>query len=290
MVDKIGNILAKDYGLDRPVEQKSFYVKGAEHCDWGMKDRLARIFDPKSGRTVMLAFDHGYIMGPTAGLERLDLAIPPLAPYADVLMATRGAIKSCVPPTFNKAIALRCTTDTSVLHEDLSYGHVGVDVEDAIRLNASCIVVQTFVGSKNEVGSFKNLSDMINAANRYGIPVMGVTAVGKEMERTKRYFQLATRILAELGAQVIKTYYCEGFEEVTAACPVPIVIAGGKKTPEKEALEMAYNAIRDGAAGVDMGRNIFQSENPGAMLQAVRAVVHENASAKEAYDLFLSLK
>ncbi|MCC8183584.1 3-hydroxy-5-phosphonooxypentane-2,4-dione thiolase [Cloacibacillus porcorum] len=290
MVDKIGNILAKDYGLDRPVEQKSFYVKGAEHCDWGMKDRLARIFDPKSGRTVMLAFDHGYIMGPTAGLERLDLAIPPLAPYADVLMATRGAIKSCVPPTFNKAIALRCTTDTSVLHEDLSYGHVGVDVEDAIRLNASCIVVQTFVGSKNEVGSFKNLSDMINAGNRYGIPVMGVTAVGKEMERTKRYFQLATRILAELGAQVIKTYYCEGFEEVTAACPVPIVIAGGKKTPEKEALEMAYNAIRDGAAGVDMGRNIFQSENPVAMLQAVRAVVHENASAKEAYDLFLSLK
>ena len=290
MVDKIGNILAKDYGLDRPVEQKSFYVKGAEHCDWGMKDRLARIFDPKSGRTVMLAFDHGYIMGPTAGLERLDLAIPPLAPYADVLMATRGAIKSCVPPTFNKAIALRCTTDTSVLHEDLSYGHVGVDVEDAIRLNASCIVVQTFVGSKNEVGSFKNLSDMINAGNRYGIPVMGVTAVGKEMERTKRYFQLATRILAELGAQVIKTYYCEGFEEVTAACTVPIVIAGGKKTPEKEALEMAYNAIRDGAAGVDMGRNIFQSENPAAMLQAVRAVVYENASAKEAYDLFLSLK
>ena len=290
MVDKIGNILAKDYGLDRPVEQKSFYVKGAEHCDWGMKDRLARIFDHKSGRTVMLAFDHGYIMGPTAGLERLDLAIPPLAPYADVLMATRGAIKSCVPPTFNKAIALRCTTDTSVLHEDLSYGHVGVDVEDAIRLNASCIVVQTFVGSKNEVGSFKNLSDMINAGNRYGIPVMGVTAVGKEMERTKRYFQLATRILAELGAQVIKTYYCEGFEEVTAACPVPIVIAGGKKTPEKGALEMAYNAIRDGAAGVDMGRNIFQSENPAAMLQAVRAVVHENASAKEAYDLFLSLK
>ena len=289
MADKIGNILAKDYGLDRPVEQKSFYVKGAEHCDWGMKDRLSRIFDPKSGRTVMLAFDHGYIMGPTAGLERLDLAIPPLAPYADVLMATRGAIKTCLPPTCNQPIAIRSTTDTSVLHEDLSFGRIGVDVEDAIRLNASCIVVQTFVGSKNEVGSFKNLSDMINAGNRYGIPVMGVTAVGKEMERTKRYFQLATRILAELGAQIIKTYYCEGFEEVTAACPVPIVIAGGKKTPEKEALEMAYNAIRDGAAGVDMGRNIFQSENPAAMLRAVRAVVHEKATAAEGYDLFLSL-
>ena len=290
MVDKIGNIMAHDYGLDRPAKQASFYVKGAEHCGWGMKDRLSRIFDPKSGRTVMLAFDHGYIMGPTAGLERLDLAIPPLAKYADVLMATRGAIKTCVPPDCGKAIALRCTTDTSVLHEDLSYGHVGVNVEDAIRLNASCMVVQTFVGSANEVGSLKNLCDTIDAGNRYDIPVMGVTAVGKEMERTKRYFQLATRILAELGAQIIKTYYCEGFEEVTAACPVPIVIAGGKKTPELEALQMAGNAIRDGAAGVDMGRNIFQSENPAAMLAAVRAVVHDGASAKDAYDLFLSLK
>ena len=290
MADKIGNIMAHDYGLDRPAEQKSFFVKGAEHCGWGMKDRLSRIFDPKDGHTVMLAFDHGYIMGPTAGLERLDLAIPPLAPYADVLMATRGAFQSCVPPTTRKALALRCTADTSVLHEDLSYGQLGVNVEDAIRLDASCIVVQTFVGSRNEVGSLKSLCDMIDAGNRYGIPVMGVTAVGKEMERTKRYFQLATRILAELGAQIIKTYYCEGFEEVTAACPVPIVIAGGKKTPEKEALEMAYNAIRDGAAGVDMGRNIFQSENPVAMIQAVRAVVHEKASPEEAYDLFLSLK
>lgn len=290
MVDKIGNIMAHDYGLDRPAQQKSFYVKGAENCGWGMKDRLSRIFNEKSGHTVMLAFDHGYIMGPTAGLERLDLAIPPLAKYADVLMATRGAIKTCVPPTCGKAIALRCTTDTSVLHEDLSYGHVGVDIEDAIRLNASCVVVQTFVGSKNEVGSLKNLCDMISAANRYDIPVMGVTAVGKEMERTKRYFQLATRILAELGAQIIKTYYCEGFEEVTAACPVPIVIAGGKKTPEKEALEMAFGAIRDGAAGVDMGRNIFQSEDPVAMLEAVRAVVHDRATAAEAYDLFLSQK
>lgn len=290
MVDKIGNIMAHDYGLDRPAEQKSFYVKGAENCGWGMKDRLSRIFNEKSGHTVMLAFDHGYIMGPTAGLERLDLAIPPLAKYADVLMATRGALKACVPPTSGKAIALRCTAETSVLHEDLSYGRIGVDVEDAIRLNASCIVVQTFVGSQNEVGSLKNLCDMISAGNRYDIPVMGVTAVGKEMERTKRYFQLATRILAELGAQIIKTYYCEGFEEVTAACPVPIVIAGGKKTPENEALEMAYNAIRDGAAGVDMGRNIFQSEDPAAMIQAVGAVVHEKATAAEAYDLFLSLK
>ena len=205
-------------------------------------------------------------------------------------MATRGAFRTCVPPTTGKAIALRCTTDTSVLHEDLSYGQLGVSIEDAIRMDASCIVVQTFVGSKNEVGSLKSLCDMIDAGSRYGIPVMGVTAVGKEMERTKRYFELSVRILAELGANIIKTYYCEGFEEVTASCPVPIVIAGGKKLPEKEALEMAWKAIRDGAAGVDMGRNIFQSEAPEAMIQAVRAVVHDGLSPEEAYELFLSLK
>lgn len=290
MADKEGQIESKDFGLDRPAEQGGFYVKGAAHLDWGMKDRLSRMFDPKSGRTVMLAFDHGYIMGPTAGLERLDLAIPPLAPHADVLMATRGAIKACVPPTTGKAIALRATTDATVLHEDMSYGTVSVDVEDAIRLNASCIVVQNFIGSKNEVGSLKNLSDMINAGNRYGIPVMGVTAVGKEMERTKRYFLLATRVIAELGAQIIKTYYCEGMEEVVAACPVPIVIAGGKKIPEQDALRMASDAIRAGAAGVDMGRNIFQAENPKAMLLAIRKVVHENAAAEEAYDFYLSVK
>lgn len=289
MADKEGNIASKDYGLDVPASRKGFYVKGAEHLDWGMKDRLSRIFNEKSGRTVMLAFDHGYIMGPTAGLERLDLAIPPLAPYADVLMATRGALKTCVPPTFGKAIALRATTDASVLHEDLSYGKISVDAEDAIRLNASCIVVQNFIGSANEVGSLKNLSDMINGGNRYGIPVMGVTAVGKEMERTKRYFLLATRIIAELGAQIIKTYYCEGMEEVVAACPVPIVIAGGKKIPEKDALQMAALAIRAGAAGVDMGRNIFQAENPAAMLRAIRKVVHENAAAEEAYDFYRSI-
>lgn len=290
MADRDGQIESKDFGLDRPAGQDGFYVKGAAHLDWGMKDRLSRIFDQKSGRTVMLAFDHGYIMGPTAGLERLDLAIPPLAPHADVLMATRGALKTCVPPTTGKAIALRSTTDASVLHEDMSSGAVSVDVEDAIRLNASCIVVQNFIGSKNEVGSLKNLSDMINAGNRYGIPVMGVTAVGKEMERTKRYFLLATRVLAELGAQIIKTYYCEGMEEVVAACPVPIVIAGGKKIPELDALRMAAAAIRAGAAGVDMGRNIFQAENPKAMLLAIRKVVHENAAAEEAYDFYLGAK
>lgn len=290
MADRDGQIESKDFGLDRPAGQDGFYVKGAAHLDWGMKDRLSRIFDQKSGRTVMLAFDHGYIMGPTAGLERLDLAIPPLAPHADVLMATRGALKTCVQPTTGKAIALRATTDASVLHEDMSSGAVSVDVEDAIRLNASCIVVQNFIGSKNEVGSLKNLSDMINAGNRYGIPVMGVTAVGKEMERTKRYFLLATRVLAELGAQIIKTYYCEGMEEVVAACPVPIVIAGGKKIPELDALRMASAAIRAGAAGVDMGRNIFQAENPKAMLLAIRKVVHENAAAEEAYDFYLGAK
>lgn len=290
MADKDGNIQAKDYALGTSALHKAFYVKGAEHLDWGMKDRLSRIFSLRTGKTVMLAFDHGYIMGPTSGLERLDLAIPPLAQYADVLMATRGALRTCVPPVYNKPVALRCTTDTSVLHDDMSYGQVGVCVEDAVRMNASCLVVQTFVGSKNEVGSLKNLTDMIDAGNRYGIPVMGVTAVGKEMERTKRYFLLAVRILAELGAQIIKSYYCDGFEEITASCPVPIVIAGGKKQPEKDALETAWRAINEGAAGVDMGRNIFQSESPAAMIQAIRAIVHEGACINEAYDLFMSLK
>lgn len=185
----------------------------------------------EDGRTIMLAFDHGYIMGSTAGLERLDLAIPPLMEYADCLMATRGALRACIPPDCRKAIALRCTADTSVLKDDMSHGVIGVGIEDAIRMNASCMAVQCFVGADGELGSLENLVRTVDAGERYGIPVLGVVAVGKEMERTTRYFALATRLLAELGAHMIKTYYCENFEQITAACPVPIVIAGGKKYP-----------------------------------------------------------
>ena len=290
MADATGNKAAKDYYLDVPVVDNGFFAKGLGNTDWGMKNRLARMFNPKSGNTVMLAFDHGYIMGSTAGLERLDVTIAPLCQYADVLMGTRGAIRSCISPLENKAIAIRATHDTSVLFEDMSVGSgLALDMEDALRMNASCLAIQCFVGGKGERDSLEALCRAADSGYRYGVPVMGVTAVGKEMERTPKYFLLATRILAELGASVIKTYYCDEFEKVVAACPVPIVIAGGKKLPEADALTMAYKAIQSGAKGVDMGRNIFQSSDPIAMCRAVGTVVHAGSTAEEAYEFFLDM-
>ncbi len=271
------------------AKMDGFYVKGLADVGWGMKNRLAKIFNPKSGNTVMLAFDHGYIMGSTAGLERLDLAIPPLVEDFDVLMATRGALRSCIPAYYNKGIALRCSAGSSVVDEDMSREVIGVNVEDAIRMNASCMAIQTFIGTPGETQTIDNLCQTVDAGYRYGIPVLGVVAVGKQMERTTRFYLLATRMLAEFGAQIIKTYYCDDFEKVTAACPVPIVIAGGKKLPEDEALTMAYHAIQEGANGVDMGRNIFQSRDPKAMCKAVAKVVHEKYTDKQAYEYFLEL-
>lgn len=287
MADAVGNINAHDYHLDVPPADTGFFVKGLGNTDWGMKNRLSRIFDPKSGNTVMLAFDHGYFMGATAGLERMDVTIAPLCEYADVLMATRGAIRSCIPPTANKATCLRATHDTSVLFDDLSTGSgLALDFEDAIRMNASALAIQCFIGGKGEAASLEALCRAADQGYKFGIPVLGVTAVGKEMARTNQYFTLATRILAELGANFVKTYYCENFETVVAACPVPIVIAGGKKLPENEALEMAYKAIQSGAHGVDMGRNVFQSEHPVEMLKAIRKVVHEGFTGKEAFEFY----
>lgn len=286
MADKEGNKLAKDYHVGVEAEKKFFHVKGLEHADWGMKDRLSRIFRPSTGRTVMLAFDHGYIMGSTAGLERLDLIIPQLAEDADVFMATRGALRSCVPPTYNKGIALRCTAGGSVLDEDMSHEVIGVDIEDAIRMNASCMAVQTFIGTPGQKASLDNLCKTIDAGMRYGIPTLGVVAVGKNMEKTTRFYLLATRMIAELGAHIVKTYYCEDFDKVVAACPVPIVVAGGKKIPENEALTLAYRAVSEGACGVDMGRNIFQAEDPKAMCRAVAKVVHENYTDREAFAFY----
>ncbi|MEG1254827.1 3-hydroxy-5-phosphonooxypentane-2,4-dione thiolase [Clostridium sp.] len=290
MADKDGNDLRKDFKLDIPYIKSGFHVKGMENVDFGMKDRLSRIFNPRSGKTVMLAFDHGYIMGATSGLERLDLAIPPLLKDVDVIMGTRGAIRTSIPPTCNKAIALRCTAGSSVLDEDMSHEVIGVNIEDAIRINASCMAVQVFIGAKGGKTSIENLVRTVDAGNRYSIPTLGVIAVGKEMERTSKYFLLATRMVAEFGAQIIKTYYCDDFEKVVAACPVPIVIAGGKKIPEAEALTMAYKAISQGAAGVDMGRNIFQAESPKAMAKAVGNVVHEGFTDKEAYEFYCDMK
>lgn len=290
MADKDGFKVAKDYHVDIPFANNcnSFYVKGANNLDWGMKKHLANIFDAKSGNTVMFAFDHGYFMGSVAGLERLDLLIPTLASHVDVLMCTRGALRTCVPPIGHKAVVLRVSSGSSMLNDDLSHEMVAVNIEDAIRCNADCMAVQGFIGSDGQLESIRNLSNVINEGLRYSIPTMAVVAVGKDMERTDRYFKLATRTLAEMGANIIKTYYCDNFEEVVAACPVPIVVAGGKKLPEDEALKMAYHAISEGAHGLDMGRNIFQSEHPVSMAEAIRKIVHEKATDKEAYEFYQS--
>ncbi len=290
MADAIGNIESKDYKENIPFKNQHFYVKGMDNVDWGMKDRLSKIFNPKSGRTVMLAFDHGYIMGPTSGLERLDVVLPELINEVDCIMGTRGSIRSCVSPIYNKAVALRVSGGSSVLDEDMTFEDLCVDIEDSIKMNASCLAVQSFIGTDGQFQSIKNINKCINEGNKYSIPTLGVVAVGKDMQRTTKFYLLATRMLAEFGCQIIKTYYCDDFEKVVAACSVPIVVAGGKKLPEDEALTLVFNAIKAGAAGVDMGRNIFQAESPKAMCRAVSKIVHENATDKEAYEFYLREK
>jgi len=279
----------KDFFVDVPVAERRSFVKGADGYDWGMENRLAHIFRPETGRTTMLAFDHGYFQGPTSGLERVDLNIVPIAEYADALMLTRGILRSTIPASYQGAIVVRASGGPSILKE-LSDERIALDMEDAVRLNVHAVAVQVFVGGEHETQSVENMTRLVDAGYRHGIPVLGVTAVGKELARDARYLGLATRICAELGAQIVKTYYCaDGFERVTAGCPVPIVMAGGKKLPELEALEMAYRAVQEGAAGVDMGRNIFQSAAPAAMIQAVRKVVHENAAPAEAHEYLRTL-
>ena len=281
---------AKKFYEDVPMETPGFFLKGAGSLGWGMKNRLARIFNPETGRTVMLAIDHGYFQGPTTGLERIDLNIVPLMPYADAIMLTRGILRTTVPASLTKPIVMRCSGGPSVLNE-LSDEHLAVDIEDAIRMNVAAITLQVFIGGEFESRSVHNMTRLVDMGMRYGIPTMAVTAVGKDMVRDVRYFRLACRICAELGAQIVKTYYVpEGFETITASCPIPIVMAGGKKMPELDALTMAYNAIQQGASGVDMGRNIFQSDAPKAMIQAVHKVVHENLKPKEALKLYETLK
>jgi putative autoinducer-2 (AI-2) aldolase len=290
MPDADGLKETKSFYSDIPQQTEGFFLKGSNSLDWGIKNRLARIFNPESSRTVMLAIDHGYFQGPTTGLERIDLNILPLVTYADTLMLTRGILRSIVPPSITKSIVLRVSGGTSILKE-LSNEEIAVDIEDSMRLNVCAMAVQVFIGGEFEKESIINMTRMVDLGTRYGIPTLAVTAVGKDMARDARYFRLATRICAELGAHYIKTYYIEeGFETVTSSCPVPIVMAGGKKIPEVDAMRMAYNAVQQGAAGVDMGRNIFQSENPVAMIQAVNAIVHDNERPEKAYDLYNTLK
>ncbi|OGW32696.1 MAG: autoinducer 2 aldolase [Nitrospirae bacterium GWC2_56_14] len=279
----------KNYYTDIPQKCEAFFLKGSNSYDWGMKNRLARIFNPRSGKTVMLAFDHGYFQGPTTGLERVDITIKPLIPSADALMLTRGILRSVIDPSHTNAVVMRASGGPSILKE-LSDERIAVDMEDALRMNVSAVAVQVFIGGANETQTVNNMTRLVDMGMRYGMPVLGVTAVGTELVRDARYIGLATRILAELGVSIVKTYFVPGFEQVAAACPVPIVIAGGKKLPEKDALQMARDAINQGASGVDMGRNIFQSESPVAMIGAVRKVVHDNVSVKEAYEYYLDMK
>ena len=281
---------SKNFCLDVPVKREAFFLKGSTALDWGMQNRLARIFRPSSGRTVMLAIDHGYFQGPTSGLERVDVNIVPLLPYCDALMLTRGILRTTIPPSFGQGVVVRASGGPSVL-KDLSNERLAIDVEDAARLNVAAMAVQVFIGGEYETQSIDNLTTLVDLGLRYGIPTLGVTAVGKDMARDARYFRLACRMCAELGAQFVKTYYIEkDFETVTASCPVPVVMAGGKKLPELDALEMAYRAVSEGASGVDMGRNIFQSDAPTAMIHAVSKVVHEFMKPEDAYELFLTLK
>jgi 3-hydroxy-5-phosphonooxypentane-2,4-dione thiolase len=290
MADIDGASDTKDFCLHQPAVNRPFFLKGSNSLDWGIQNRLSHIFSPASGRTVMLAIDHGYFQGPTTGLERIDINIVPLLPYADALMLTRGILRTTIPSTFGRGVVLRASGGPSILKE-LSNEEIAVDIEDAIRLNVAAVAVQVYIGGEFETRTVHNMTRLVDLGNRHGVAVLGVTAVGKNMTRDARYLRLACRICAELGAHVVKTYYVpEGFETVTASCPVPIVMAGGKKLPELEALRMAHRAILEGAAGVDMGRNIFQSEAPVAMIQAVRKVVHESVRPEEAYDYYLSLK
>lgn len=290
MADNEGNIDAKNFGIGVPQKQEGFFLKGNEHASWGIKSRLSQVFNEKSGRTVMLAFDHGFIMGPTSGLERIDLTINPLIQYSDCIMCCRGILRSVVPPTCNKPISYRFDAGTSILTSlnDQSLQ----DIEEAIRLNVSLLAVMVAIGDPEHEGlTVRNLTKTVDMGVRYGIPTLGVTAVGKNLTRDARYLSLATRICAENGANVVKTYYCdENFEQVTNACPIPIVIAGGKKLPERDALQLAYSAISQGAAGVDMGRNIFQSDCPIGMLKAVREIVHNNATVDQAFDCYETYK
>ncbi len=256
--------------------------------DWGMKNRLNQIIKPDTGRTVMLAVDHGYFLGPTSGLEEPGKTIMPLVSYADSLMLTRGVLRSCIDPRISTPIVLRVSGGNSIIGDDLSNEGLTVSLDDVIRLNVSAVAVSIYVGSKYEHQTLLNLTDLIDQCQEYGIPVLAVTAVGKEMVRDARYLGLCCRIAAELGASFVKTYYCEGFEKVVQNCPIPVVIAGGKKIEEKDALGLAYNAIKRGAVGVDMGRNIFQSEKPVAMIKAVRSIVHKNLTVDEAFDLYNS--
>lgn len=260
--------------------------------DWGLKNRLSKIIKPEDNRTVMLAFDHGYFLGPISRLEKPGKTVEPLIPYCDALMLTRGVLRNCISPAVEDAIVLRVSGGSSIIGDDLSNEEIMTSVKDAVRLNASAVAFSIYVGAHYEHQTLINFARLVDEALEYNMPVLAVTAVGKELEkRDVKFLSLACRIAAEFGAHFVKTYYCEDFEKVVNSCPVPLVIAGGPKlATEHDVFLLAYNAIQDGACGVDMGRNIWQSDYPVAMIKSLRAIIHENASVKEAYELFQEIK
>ena len=257
--------------------------------DWGLQNRISSIIRPQNNRALMLAVDHGYFLGPTEKLENPKKVIAPLLKYCDSLMVTRGVQRTSVSATTDTPMVLRVSGGSSIIGDDLSQEDITVSIRDAIRLNASALAMSIFVGSKYEYQTIVNLGKLVSEAEQYGIPVLAVTAVGKELGKDARYLSLACRVAAEQGAHIVKTYYCDNFEKVVQSCPVPIIVAGGKKIPERDALQLTFNAIKGGAVGVDMGRNIWQSEHPVAMIRAVRSIVHGNSDVDQAFKLYQKL-
>ena len=260
--------------------------------DWGMQNRMSRIIQPDTGRAVMLALDHGYFLGPTHKLEVPRETITPLLPYADTIMLTRGVLRTSVDADSGANVVLRVSGGTSIVGPNLEDEGLTTSFEEAIRLNVAGVGISVFIGTEFEKQTLLNLAELVNQGEKYGIPVLGITAVGKELEkRGARYLSLCCRICAELGTHIVKTYYCEEFEKVTSSCPVPIVIAGGPKLEtEMDVLNMTHDAVNKGAVGVDMGRNIWQHDHPVAMIRAIRAIVHENQTPKQAHKLFKAVK
>ncbi len=259
--------------------------------DWGMENRLSRIIKP-DGHTVMLAVDHGYFQGPTRRLEEPRKTIEPLLPYADAVMLTRGVLRSSITTNTSTPVVLRVSGGVSVIGNSLANEGITTSMRDAVRLNVAAVSLSIFVGTEYERQTLLSLSNLVNEGEEYGIPVLAVTAVGKELgKRDARYLSLCCRIAAELGAKFVKTYYCENFEKVVNGCPVPLVVAGGPKlNTDLDTLQLVYNVIQEGAIGVDMGRNIWQSDHPIPMIKAIRTIVHENATVKEASEVFNTAK
>ena len=282
MFDKNDDLIMNDF-----LDNQSFFLKGIDNMGWGVKNRLSRIFNPKTGRTVMLAFDHGSIMESTTGMDRLEDSVLPLIHYADSLMCTRGAVRTIIPPITRKPVCLRFSagsTDLSELNNDCI-----ISIEDALRLNASALGVTVALGDKYEAKMIENLAAAADNGYKYGIPVMAVTSVSKQ-DRDALYYAMVARVSAENGANIVKTYYTEKkFSYIVNKCPVPVIVAGGKKMPEQKSLEFCWRAINDGAAGIDVGRNVFQSSSPLAMIKAISAIVHDNLEPEDAFQLFREL-